>query len=182
MQRIALRCARAAAVACAAAALAGPSSGQQQGRRFIILDGQRYGADQLEVAAQSPVPVPQPRCSGSECEIPRARDGHFYVPGSLNGFPLVWLIDTGASHSVVSMEVARNAGIRAGLQADFSTANGRATGAISGGNEVLLGSLRLRDVMVGMSQKLNVNLLGASALARLSVSYDGNTMTIGRGR
>lgn len=166
----------------AAGTLANLPALAQQARRFMVLDGQQYAPQQLELAARSPVQVAMPRCSSGECEITRARDGHFYVPGYLNGFPVVWMVDTGASHSIVSMEVARNAGIRAGAQAEFSTAAGRSTGAMSGGNDLTVGSIRLRDVTVGMSQKLNVNLLGASALSRFNVTQDSNTMTISRTR
>jgi len=166
-------------------ALIGLNSGvmaQQQVKRYVIIDGQRYGQDQIEAAVQSPSRMQEPRCSAAECEIPRSPDGHFYVAGSLNGHPVVWMVDTGASHTSVPNGVARNAGIRAGVSAEFQTAGGRSAGALSGGNEVMIGGIRLTNVVVSMSQRLTVNLLGASALERLNITYEGGVMNMRRVR
>ena len=46
--------------------------------------------------------------------MPRSADGHYYVPGAVNGFSVVFLIDTGATVSSLPDQFARNAGIRVG--------------------------------------------------------------------
>ncbi len=155
---------------------------QQQPRRYVIIDGQRYGQDQIAAAVQSPARASEPRCDNTECEIPRSPDGHFYVQGSLNGHPVVWLIDTGATYTSVPTGVARNAGIRAGVSMEFQTAGGKSAGAVSGGNEVMVGGIRTTRVVVATSQKLNMNLLGASVLERFNITYEGNVMYMRRAR
>lgn len=167
-------------LALCASALTIWSVSQAQPRKYIILDGQRYQASQIEEALQSPWRVAEARCSAQECQVPRSADGHFYIAGSVNGFPVVWMVDTGASHSAIPMQVARNAGIRVGIQVQMETAGGRAQGAVSYGNDVSIGAMRIDDVQVSMSPKLGVALLGASALQRMHVSQAGDVMVIRR--
>lgn len=153
-----------------------------QQRKYIVLDGQRYQANQIDEALQSPYRAAEARCNAQECQLPRSPDGHFYIAGSVNGFPVVWMVDTGASHSSIPMNVARNAGIRVGMAVQMETAGGKAQGAVSYGNEIGIGTMRIDGVEVSMSPKLNVALLGASALQRMYVSQAGHVLVIRRMR
>lgn len=153
-----------------------------QQRKYMILDGQRYQADQIDEAVQSPYQAAEARCNAQECQLPRSPDGHFYIAGTVNGFPVVWMVDTGASHSAIPMNVARNAGIRVGVAVQMETAGGRAQGALSYGNVIGIGAMRIDGVQVSMSPKLGVALLGASALQRMYVSQSGDVLVIRRVR
>ena len=92
------------------------------------------------------------------------------------------MVDTGASHSAIPMNVARNAGIRVGVAVQMETAGGRAQGALSYGNVIGIGAMRIDGVQVSMSPKLGVALLGASALQRMYVSQSGDVLVIRRVR
>ncbi|MCP1167748.1 retropepsin-like aspartic protease family protein [Limimaricola litoreus] len=44
-------------------------------------------------------------------EVPQARDGHYYLTLDINGAPVEFVVDTGATDMVLSREDARRAGI-----------------------------------------------------------------------
>ena len=54
--------------------------------------------------------------------IERSRDQHFYVEGAINGHPVTFLVDTGASFVTISNEMAREIGLAPGAPAIFGTA------------------------------------------------------------
>jgi aspartyl protease family protein len=54
--------------------------------------------------------------------IERSHDQQFYVEGAINGHPVTFLVDTGASLVSVSDEFARKIGLAAGARALFDTA------------------------------------------------------------
>ena len=56
--------------------------------------------------------------------IERARDGHFYAMGTINGRVAKFMVDTGASVVSVSEPFAQQAGIVGGTPTTFHTANG----------------------------------------------------------
>lgn len=112
----------------------------------------------------------------------RSSDGHFYVEARVNGAPVRFLIDTGATMVVLTAEDGRRAGIGAG------EASARAIGA---GGEVALQPVALARLalgpvvadqvpaMVAGEDALPVSLLGQSYLARFaSVSIEGDTLTL----
>jgi len=65
--------------------------------------------------------------------IARGNDGHFRVPGSINGQPVVFMVDTGASLIAVTDALAQRAGLTGGETTQFRTANGVRQGAHCGG-------------------------------------------------
>ena len=69
--------------------------------------------------------VGTPIQSGEELRIPKADDGHFWVEASVNGHEAAFMIDSGASVTTISKEVAAQSGIETGYQvAEVETANG----------------------------------------------------------
>ena len=101
--------------------------------------------------------------------------GHFVVEAIVNGTPLPFLIDTGASDIVLTMRDARRLGLEpAALRFDrrFRTANGEVRVAAVRLRELRLGQLRLFDVDAWVNQgRLGISLLGMSFLRRLR-SYE----------
>lgn len=82
--------------------------------------------------------------------IPRHTDGHFRVAGSVNGEPVMFLVDTGASLISVSDTLARRAGLPRGETATFQTANGQREGRITRADTVALrGGLAVTQLRVG---------------------------------
>jgi aspartyl protease family protein len=118
-----------------------------------------------------------------EMTIPRARDGHFYAPGSIAGQPVVFLVDTGASYVTVSQEFAAHAGIGDGTPTKFRTANGVIDGRIVDGVPVSLGPATVSGVKVAVGINgvgRDQALLGQSFLSKFRITLTGNEMVLRR--
>lgn len=109
--------------------------------------------------------------SGQDTVLQRV-DGHFFVDGSIDGHPVRFLVDSGATVTTISPETARAAGIvveRFGFPIVVETANGLANSWPATASEVELGSVRYRDLGVHVSEVAgSTNLLGMNALSQLS--------------
>jgi aspartyl protease family protein len=101
--------------------------------------------------------------------------GHFLVIGQVNGEPVEFLVDTGASDVVLSPADARRIGIDlAGLNYTrvYSSANGMVRGAPYTVETLAIGPIALRNVPVSVNQaEMDVSLLGMTFLSRLD-SYE----------
>ena len=53
----------------------------------------------------------QTEATGGRIEIPMARDGHYYVTADLNGVPVKFMVDTGASDIVLTNRDAERIGL-----------------------------------------------------------------------
>lgn len=102
----------------------------------------------------------------------RGSDGHFYATLQLNGNDVTFMVDTGATAMVLSVEDARSAGIdTSGLSyiLPTQTANGQVMSAPVRVDEVALGPFRDQSVRAVVNGgELNQSLLGMSYLDRFS--------------
>jgi aspartyl protease family protein len=113
--------------------------------------------------------------------IPRARDGHFYVAGTVAGQPVMFLVDTGASLVTVSQELADSAGLGAGTPTRFHTANGVIDGRVVADVPVSIGPASVSGVkvavgLVGVGPQRA--LLGQSFLSRFQITLTKNEMVL----
>ena len=97
--------------------------------------------------------------------------GHFFIDGSINGAPVHFLLDTGATFVSLSPEDAAAAGISAGslqFTEATNTANGVAHVARTSLRSVRLGQLEVTDVTaMVMDKPMPFSLLGMSFLSRV---------------
>jgi aspartyl protease family protein len=107
--------------------------------------------------------------------------GHFAAGGSLNGYPVTFLVDTGATAIAISATEAKRIGLdyKAGEATRVGTAAGVTPAWRVKFNTVKVGSITLNQVdgMV-VESGLNVPLLGMSFLNRMEMRRDGETMTL----
>jgi aspartyl protease family protein len=107
--------------------------------------------------------------------------GHFAAMGSLNGFPVTFLVDTGATSIAINAAEARRIGVdyRAGQATGVNTAAGVVPAWHVTFNTVKVGGIVLNQVegMV-VEAGLEVPLLGMSFLNRMEMRRDGQTMTL----
>ena len=68
--------------------------------------------------------------AGGVIEIRRAADGHYHWPGTINGRPVEFLIDTGASGTAIPAALATRLGLVSDGQVQSSTAGGDVTGQV----------------------------------------------------
>lgn len=118
-------------------------------------------------------------------ELRRGLDGHFHATLGVNGTPLRFLVDTGASDIVLSLRDAERAGID--VQAlrfagQARTANGIVATAPVRLDRVELGGVTDRDVAASVnSGDLDTSLLGMAFLDRFaSVEITGDRMRLRR--
>lgn len=127
--------------------------------------------------------TPVQRAEGQTLRISVSADGHYWVDGAINGIPTRFLIDSGASITALSENVAKAAGLNVdinGLPIVLQTANGpieahRATVAT-----LSLGPIRASDLPVAISPAFGeINVIGMNMLSRLkSWGVQNNEMVL----
>lgn len=98
--------------------------------------------------------------------------GHYLVDAVVNGTPVRFLVDTGASDVVLTMEDAERLGLdprTLRFTQRFATANGEVRGAPVVLRELRIGQFSLFDLPASVNEgPLSISLLGMSFLGRLS--------------
>lgn len=107
--------------------------------------------------------------------------GHFAAAGALNGYPMTFLVDTGATAIAISATEAKRIGLdyRSGQAVGVGTAAGVVPAWRVKFNTVKVGGISVNQVdgMV-VETGLNMPLLGMSFLNRMEMKRDGQTMTL----
>lgn len=120
--------------------------------------------------------------SGERAEVvlERGMDGHYDAPGFINGQPVHFLVDTGATQVAVSADLAARLGLPKGPAGQARTANGVVTTHATRLETVSLGGLTAHDVAGGILPEMpdNAVLLGMSFLSRFDVSIRGDEMVL----
>ena len=130
-------------------------------------------------ARQKPtIAVASAELAGGEVSIPRSRDGHYYVRGSINGQPVDFMVDTGASMVSIGRGIAQRAGLPGGMPASFSTANGTVMGEIVSGQTIEAGGIVVKGLSVGVGMAGDMALLGQNFLRRVDVLQSDDKMVL----
>lgn len=117
---------------------------------------------------------------GETLRIPMADDGHFWVEANVNGHPLRFMVDSGASITTVSRASAEAAGMPIGNQRTVvSTANGPASAIKGYADRLEVGSIERTDFPVDINEHDDTNLLGMNFLSSLrSWRVEGNYLVL----
>jgi aspartyl protease family protein len=113
--------------------------------------------------------------------IERARDGHFYAVGTINGRTAKFMVDTGATVVSVSEQFAQAAGMVGGTPTAFNTANGPMAGRLVQGINVGVGPLSVSNVQVGIGLIVSDQsdaLLGQSFLSQFDITINNKQMVL----
>jgi clan AA aspartic protease (TIGR02281 family) len=165
------------------AVVAAASFAMLQGRdraavELAVRDADGHGASQR--AGRPGTQLDDADAGDLEQIIDAGPHGHFLVEAVVNGVPIDFMVDTGASHVVLSLQDARRLGFApANLEftQQFESANGTVRAAPVELRELRIGQLRLFDLQASVNGgPLPISLLGMSFLQRLS-SYE-----VARGR
>jgi aspartyl protease family protein len=121
-----------------------------------------------------------PIVEGNIVRVPISADGHFWVRARLNGEQVRFIIDSGASTTMISRKTAEDCGIpTTGDRVQVITANGPAWATISSAGRVEVGSIKRTDLPVLVSQQDDMNLLGMNFLSSLSGwRVEGNMLVL----
>ena len=125
-----------------------------------------------------------PRATESSDHVIRIKadaSGHYYVKGSADGVPLEFMIDTGATHVVLSKETAERLHVGP-LNFDLPTytANGRIQNAQITIHKLIIGPYAVTDIpAVVNGGEIDVPLLGMNWLSRFrSIEIENGVMTL----
>ncbi|HEC18067.1 MAG TPA: TIGR02281 family clan AA aspartic protease [Gammaproteobacteria bacterium] len=115
-----------------------------------------------------------------ELSLQRNRFGHYVASGTINGVPVVFLLDTGASDISVPADLARAIGLQRGRSMVYQTANGPLKVYATRLDRVDLGGIVLRNVRASINPGMQGNevLLGMSFLKHLEFTQRGDTLII----
>ena len=110
---------------------------------------------------------------GKSVMIEKLANGHFGARGAVNGKPVDFIIDTGASATVLTIDDARNAGFDTStlvFQTPIQTANGNTMAAVVIAAEVSVGTIARHKVPVFVTAEgtLPESLLGMNFIGTLS--------------
>lgn len=125
-----------------------------------------------KAVAAKPEPARPPVASGKTMTLSSGRDAHYEVTARVDGGPIDFIVDTGATLVILRESDAGRIGIRpsrADYTATVSTANGKIKAAPTTLDRVELGGITVYDVkaLVLPDEALWRNLLGMSFLSRL---------------
>lgn len=109
---------------------------------------------------------------GKETVIAMRADGHFWVKAQLNGAPVDFLIDTGATYTGVSSRVAKRVGLRSAAGdagVILETANGPIVASMGTADSLRFGGVEANGLPVAISPdgEVDTNVIGMNLLSQL---------------
>ncbi|KAA3622392.1 MAG: TIGR02281 family clan AA aspartic protease [Proteobacteria bacterium] len=114
-----------------------------------------------------------------EVLLQRNRAGHYVATGEVNGAPVEFLLDTGATDVALSVSTARRLGLTRGSPVSLATANGVVRGYRTILNTVSIGGILQSDVRAVITPGIgnDIVLLGMSFLKHIElVQRDGTLL------
>jgi len=145
-------------------------------------DGATFDIQGQRVALALEYARKQPSARRDSVTVPADGLGRFVADGQVNGAPVRFAVDTGATFITLSAPEANRLGIdyRGGRKVFMETANGDVLAY-----RVMLDTVRVGDVsahnvdaVITEGNKLPVALLGMSFLSRMDIRHEGAIMTL----
>ena len=116
---------------------------------------------------------------GAMVVIEQDRSGHYVADGQINGQPVTFLVDTGATDVALPESTARALGLEFGPQVTVMTAAGPAKAWVTRLDEVAVGGIRRKNVRASISSgEFNGILLGMSFLKHYSLQQQDGKLVI----
>ena len=132
---------------------------------FTFRDDFGWVAQRLKAEAVG-TPVEQ----GKQTRIPMAIDGHFWVDATVNGQPVKFLVDSGATMTTVDRQTAAAAGVDISTNRDQFVRTGNGVIRVASGRaaEIQVGGVTRRNVALQVTDRDELNVLGMNFLSSLS--------------
>ncbi|HEY5775098.1 MAG TPA: TIGR02281 family clan AA aspartic protease [Xanthomonadales bacterium] len=107
------------------------------------------------------------------------RNGHYEAEGQINGQPVMFLVDTGATDVSLPESAARALGLEFGPRVTVMTAAGPAAAWVTRLDEVTVGGIRRKNVRATITDgEFNGVLLGMSFLKHYSLQQQDGRLVI----
>lgn len=115
-----------------------------------------------------------------ELVLKRSHDGHYVFPGTINGRPVTFLLDTGATLVSVPAHLSGELGLTAGAHQQSITANGTVATRATRVEALAFGPFDLRGVPASLNPGMSGDqvLLGMSVLKHLEFTQRGDTLIL----
>lgn len=115
-----------------------------------------------------------------ELVLRRNRLGHYVAPGTINGQPVTFLLDTGATQVSVPAHLGTALGLTPGARHQVSTANGDVSVRATRVDELGLGPFRLSHVAAHLNPGMQTDeiLLGMSVLKHLEFTQRADVLIL----
>jgi len=127
--------------------------------------------------------LPEQVVTGGQTRVPMAPDGHFWLRASVNGEEAAFLVDTGATLTAVSGDLAARASLaprQGGIPLRLNTANGTIAAELTTIERMTVGNLEASGIDAVIAPNLGkTNVLGMNFLSRLdSWTVKGDTLIL----
>ncbi len=126
---------------------------------------------QSQDAASAPIQISRTMATGAEIVIPAGPNGHFLIAAEIEDVEILFLVDTGASQVILTVEDAERLGHNVDFlefSDRFQTANGAIEGAPLRLSGLRIGDLEIEDLRASVIRApMSTSLLGMSFLSRL---------------
>ncbi len=115
-----------------------------------------------------------------EVKLQRNRSGHYVANGTINGQPVVFFLDTGATIVSIPDHLGARLNLQRGQAMLASTANGTITTYSTTLNNIALGDIELHNVRANLNPQMRDDeiLLGMSFLKDLEFTQRGDTLIL----
>ena len=147
----------------------------------VVLQLSRFDP-RLEMALPS-LGLPEQVIEGGETRVKMAPDGHFWLRAEVNGRPAPFLVDTGATLTAISAEMAQDFGLRerdGGIPIMLGTANGTVQAHVATVDSLTFGNVSASGTDAAVAASFgDFNVIGMNVLARLgSWRVEDNTLIL----
>lgn len=116
-----------------------------------------------------------------ETVLEREDNGHFFTVADVNGEPIKFVVDTGATTVALTQDDARRAGIPFD-PGQFGVVGSGASGAVRGQEvmlkDVVLDGKRVSDIHALVVDGLGISLLGQNYLSHVDIAITGDQMVL----
>lgn len=112
--------------------------------------------------------------------LDRNRYGHYVATGTINGEPVEFLVDTGATDIAIPAGLAQRLNLKRGIEFDVMTANGITSAYRTRLDRITLGDIELRNVRASINPSMDDMeiLLGMSFLGQLELIQKNDQLTV----
>ena len=106
---------------------------------------------------------------GQEVRVPMSVDGHFWIEGELNGTPVKFLIDSGATMTTVGTQTAALTGLKINPEREqlVRTGNGLIRVGVGRADNLDVAGIERRNIGVYVASNDTLNVLGMNFLSTL---------------
>ncbi len=115
-----------------------------------------------------------------EIKLQQNRYSHYVASGKINGQPVTFFVDTGATLVAIPGHIAKQLNLKKGATFQTETANGKSQSHLTMLDSISLGHIQMTNVPASINEGMEFNqiLLGMSFLKHLHLTQHGKQLTI----